>query len=180
MLTLANDPSMMSDTMKVRGAKASDLTAVASCADLAFDVPRTPDNRAELASQIQQGLIQVMGDAARVLGYISFSPNRDHLFVDAIVVMPEHQRQGIGGRLLAFAEQVALRLGLRSVRLFTSGEIAGNLIFYRRRGYHKTGCCREGSFSRVFYSKNIAPWWRSQGHTRPQAPLGSPGGAVGT
>ena len=95
-------------------------------------------------------------------------------------MLPELHGQGIGSRLLAFAEQGAQRLRLRSVRLFTSGEIAGNLNFYRRRGYHKTGCCREGSFSRVFYSKNIAPWWRSQGHTRPQAPLGSPGGAVGT
>ena len=163
MLTLANDPSMMSDTMKVRGAKASDLTAVASCADLAFDVPRTPDNRAELASQIQQGLIQVMGDAARVLGYISFSPNRDHLFVEAIAVLPELHGHGIGSRLLAFAEQVALRLGLRSVRLFTSGEISGNLSFYRRHGYHETGCCREANFSRVFYRKDIAP----RRHDRP-------------
>ena len=65
--------------MKVRGATAGDLAAVASCADLAFGLPRSPDNRTELALQIQQRLIQVMSDAARVLGYISFSPNRDHL-----------------------------------------------------------------------------------------------------
>ena len=53
---------------------------------------------------------------------------------------------------------MAGRLGLRSVRLFTSGEIASNLMFYRRRGYHETGRCREANFSRVFYSKDIAPW----------------------
>ena len=149
--------------MKVRGATAGDLAAVASCADVAFGVPRSPDNRTELAIQIQQGLVQVMCDAALVLGYISFSPNRDHLFVEAIAVLPELHGHGIGSRLLAFAEQVALRLGLRSVRLFTSGEIAGNLSFYRRRGYRETGRCREDNFSRVFYSKDIA----SRRHHRP-------------
>ena len=102
--------------MIVRGATAGDLAAVASCADVAFGVPRSPDNRVELAIQIQQALVQVMCDAARVLGYISFSPNRDHLFVEAIAVLPELHGHGIGSRLSAFAEQVALRLGLRSVR----------------------------------------------------------------
>jgi ribosomal protein S18 acetylase RimI-like enzyme len=149
--------------MNIRGATAGDLAAVASCADLAFGAPRSPDNRVELALQIQQGLVQVMSDAARVLGYISFSPNRDHLYVEAIAVLPELQGQGLGSRLLGFAEQAARRLGLRSVRLFTSGEIAGNLIFYRRRGYHETGRCREANFSRVFYSKHIAP----RRHDRP-------------
>ena len=153
--------------MKVRGATAGDLAAVASCADFAFGVPRSPDNRVELALKIQEGLTQVMCDAARVLGYISCSPNRDHLYVEAIAVLPELHGHGIGSRLLAFAEQVALRLGLRSVRLFTSGEIAGNLSFYRRHGYHETGRCREANFSRVFYSKDIAPR-RHDSHTAHQ------------
>jgi ribosomal protein S18 acetylase RimI-like enzyme len=133
--------------MKIRSATAWDLAAVAGCADLAFGVPRSPDNRAELALQIQQGLIQVQCEAGRVLGYISFSPNRDHLFVEAMAVRPELHGRGIGSRLLAFAEGVAQRLGLRSVRLFTSGEITSNLIFYRRRGYCETGRCIEACFS---------------------------------
>ena len=28
-------------------------------------------------------------DAVQVLGYISFSPNRDYLFVDAVAVLPD-------------------------------------------------------------------------------------------
>ena len=65
--------------MKVRGATAGDLAAVASCADLAFGVPRSPDNRVELAIQIQQGLVHVMCDAARVFGYTSFSKPRSSI-----------------------------------------------------------------------------------------------------
>ena len=143
--------------MQIRAAMASDLAAVTSCADLAFGFPRSPDNRAELALQIQERSIHVICRTARVLGYISSSPNRDHLFLGVIAVLPELHGQGLGSRLLAFAEQMALRLGLRSVRLFTSGGIPGNLIFYRRRGYRETGRCDEANFSRVFYSKDIAP-----------------------
>ena len=155
--------------MQIRPAMAFDLVAVASCAGLSFGSPRSPDNRVELALQIQEGSTHVICDAGRVLGYISFSRNRDHLFVDAVAVLPIRHRQGLGTQLLAFAEKEALRLGLRSVRLFTNGKIAGNLIFYRRRGYRETGRCDVGSFSRVFYSKDTAPRWRDcpTAHLRP-------------
>jgi ribosomal protein S18 acetylase RimI-like enzyme len=146
--------------MQIRAATPSDLAAVAWCADLSFGSPRSPDNRVELALQIQEGSVHVICDAVQVLGYISFSPNRDYLFVDAVAVLPRVHRQGLGTQLLAFAENETLRLRLRSVRLFTNGRIAGNLIFYRQRGYRETGRCDEGSFSRVFYCKETAPRWR--------------------
>ena len=75
--------------MQIRAAIASDLAAVASCADLSFGSPRSPDNRVELALQIQEGSVHVICDAVQVLGYISFSQNRDYLFVDAVAVLPD-------------------------------------------------------------------------------------------
>lgn len=149
--------------MQIRVAITSDLAAVTSCADRAFGFyPRGPGNWVELALQIRAGSVHVICDAAWVLGYISFSPSRDHLFVETIAVLPNHHGQGLGSRLLAFAEKEALRLGLHSVRLFTDGKIADNLIFYRRRGYHETDRCDESGFSRVFYSKDIVPGWRDR------------------
>jgi GNAT superfamily N-acetyltransferase len=154
--------------MQIRAAKISDLVEVGACADLAIayvDGSRKirevkPDG--ELASQIRRGSVHVICGSARILGFISFSPNADHLFVDAIAVRPSHQCQGLGSRLLAFAEGEAARLGLRSVRLFTDGKLADNLNFYERRGYHETSRCDEGDFSRVFYSKDIARRTRSR------------------
>ena len=141
--------------MRIRVATPFDLVAVASCADLSFGSPHSPSNRTELASQIQEGSIHVISDAKQILGYISLSPNRDHLFVDAVAVLPRFHRQSLGTQLLAFAEKEALRLGLRSVRLFTNGNISGNLKFYRRRGYRETGRCDEGTFSRIFLRKDV-------------------------
>jgi ribosomal protein S18 acetylase RimI-like enzyme len=72
-----------------------------------FGSPRSPDNRVELASQIQEGSVHGICDAVQVLGYISFSPIRDYLFVDAVAVLPRLHRQSLGTQLLAFAEKEA-------------------------------------------------------------------------
>src|SRR5258705_13626224 len=120
--------------MQIHAAISSDLAAITSCADRAFGVyPLRPGNWVELALQIRSGSVHVICEGARVLGYISFSANRDHLFVETIAVLPHYHGQGLGTRLLAFAEKEALRRGLRSVTLFTDGKKANNLIFYRRR-----------------------------------------------
>ena len=157
-----------SDGMQIRAATISDLVEVGACADLAIaHVDRSrklrevrPDG--ELASQIRRGAVHVICGPARILGFISFAPNADHLFVDAIAVRPSHHRQGLGSRLLAFAEEEASRLGLHSVSLFTDGKLADNLSFFQCRGYHETSRCDEGEFSRVFYSKEIAGRTRSR------------------
>jgi GNAT superfamily N-acetyltransferase len=163
---------MESDGMQIRAATMSDLVEVGACADLAIASDHgsrknrgvKPDG--ELASQIRRGAVHVIGGPAPILGFISFSPNADHLFVDTIAVRPSHQHRGLGSRLLAFAEQEASRLGLRSVSLFTDGKLADNLNFFQRRGYHETSRCDEGDFSRVFYRKDIA------GRTRPRFAIG--------
>jgi ribosomal protein S18 acetylase RimI-like enzyme len=145
--------------MRIRLANASDLVEITACQDRAFNLSaRSIDigsfsQNEELALQVQEGDIRVMSDAGRMLGYISFAPNFNHLFVRAIAVLPKYRHRGVGSRLLAFAEKVALQLDLRSVRLFTDGRIAENLVFYQRRGYHVTDRCDEGEFSRVFYRK---------------------------
>ena len=83
--------------------------------------------------EILDGSIYVISAGASVLGYISLRQVADHLFVDGVAVLPKYQGQGLGTRLLAFAEQEALRLGLDSIRLFTSQRFADHFGVYRRR-----------------------------------------------
>jgi ribosomal protein S18 acetylase RimI-like enzyme len=148
--------------MRIRSAVLSDLAQVVACEDLAF--PRRDlklrvrglKPNSNLEPKIREGSVHVMGPPGRVLGYISFSANPDHLFVDAIGVLPELQGRGLGSQLLAFAETMTLQLRLPSLRLFTDGSIA-NHRFYRRRGYRETDRCEDGSFLRVYYMKNVTP-----------------------
>ena len=150
--------------MHIRAATASDLAVVVGCESLAFPTFRYNQDvepGGNLALRIREGSLYLICSRERVLGYISFSSNVDHLFVHIIAVLPAFHDQGLGSQLLAFAEKEAQRLRLRSVTLFTDGDIAQNHIFYRRRGYHETDRCGEGGFSRVYYAKDVTPQARS-------------------
>lgn len=63
----------------------------------------------------------------------------DGLLVENLAVSPAFQRRGLGARLMAHAETVALSLGHQRIRLFTNQRFAENLIFYRRLGYEADG-----------------------------------------
>jgi len=59
----------------------------------------------------------------------------DHLLVYSIAVKPDAQRKGYGAALLEFADQRAIGLGLREVRLYTNERMEANLRLYRRHGF---------------------------------------------
>lgn len=149
--------------MHIRKATIADLAAVVTCSDLAF--AHVSGNRGVevialdcgLREQVLEGVVYVIGDGPRVVGYIALWPIFDHLFIDTIAVLPAHQWRGLGGRLLGFAEGEAARLGLASVRLFAKAAMADNTLFYERRGYDETGRCDEDGNPRVFYTKPVSP-----------------------
>lgn len=148
--------------MRIRLAEASDLADIVRCEERAFGMTarrgniRDIEQRGVLAAQISDGHVHVMEIDTKIVGYISFSPIYDHIFVDTIAVLPTWHRNGLGSQLLDHAEQAASQLGFDSVKLFTDGNVVGNVRFYRRRGYHETDRCIDGSFSRIFYSKAMA------------------------
>ncbi len=150
--------------MRIRVATTDDLAAVGACADRAF-LPNTPPvrHRAEghdddLLEQIRRENLHVIseGSDSTVLGFISLLPIADHMFVESIAVLPEHQNKGLGTRLLAFAEQEAARRELASVRLFTKQMTTDGFAFYKYRGFRETGRCDSDGFPRVFYSKDVS------------------------
>ena len=59
----------------------------------------------------------------------------DHLLVYSIAVKPDAQRKGYGIALINFADQRAIALGLREIRLYTNERMEGNLRLYRRHGF---------------------------------------------
>jgi GNAT superfamily N-acetyltransferase len=159
--------------MKIRVATLADLAGIVACADLAFETsplePFQPHGgpNDDLKSVIQDGSIYVIYNGAMILGYISFWPIADHLFVDSVAVLPDCRGRGLGTLLLAFAEHEAARLGLRSVRPFTKQMMADNFSFYRHRGYCETGRCDDDGFPRVFYSEDVSHRAAALGKSEP-------------
>jgi GNAT superfamily N-acetyltransferase len=83
-------------------------------------------------------------------------PESDHLLLDNIAVRRDRQGQGLGRRLIAFAEEEARRRGYRELRLYTHEKMSENIVLYSRLGFVETGRGRQAGYDRVFMTKRLA------------------------
>ena len=72
------------------------------------------------------------------------------LAVHRLCVDPVRQKDGIGSRLMEFAEQYAAQSGYSSIRLDTYSGNPVALRFYERRGYRRAG--------QVFFNRRPEPF----------------------
>ena len=82
-------------------------------------------------------------------------PQADHLLVDNIAIRPSAQGQGLGRRLMAFADEEARRQGFGETRLYTHQKMTENVTIYTRLGYEETGRGVEDGYDRVFMRKRL-------------------------
>lgn len=147
--------------MSIRAATAADVPEIRRCVLAAYarysdrlDRPPEPlfdDYEAE----VEGGEVFVECDP-ELRGLAVLTPATDHLWLRNLAVRPELQGQGIGSRLLAFAEERARALGLPEVRLCTNERMTENLAFYPSRGYRETHRAVERGYARVFFAKPVA------------------------
>jgi ribosomal protein S18 acetylase RimI-like enzyme len=72
-------------------------------------------------------------------GALAYRLHGDALHIVALATDPMWQRSGVGSHLLAEAELLARRLGLRRLAVSTTNDNLPALYFYQRRGYRLTG-----------------------------------------
>jgi ribosomal protein S18 acetylase RimI-like enzyme len=111
--------------------------------------------RADYDALVAAGRCWVAEDSTGVLGMLHLDEAGDRLEVVTIAVAPSAQGRGVGGRLLAFAEQRARSLGLPEVRLCTNEAMTENIAYYPRRGFREVGRSTEHGFRRVFFVKPV-------------------------
>jgi GNAT superfamily N-acetyltransferase len=105
---------------------------------------------------ISDGRVSVLEEADRTMAaIIVLLPEPDHLLLDNIAVRPDRQGQGLGRRLIAFAEEQARRLGHSEVRLYTHEKMTENIALYTRLGFVETGRGQEAGYDRVFMTKRL-------------------------
>ena len=85
--------------------------------------------------RIEKGQVWILEVEDEPTGVAVLEECADHLLVYSIAVKPNAQRKGYGTALLNFADQRAIGLGLREVRLYTNERMEQNLRLYRRRGF---------------------------------------------
>jgi GNAT superfamily N-acetyltransferase len=157
----------------IRPAHAGDVKAIAAIVERAYGIyverigMRPGPMDSDHAEKVRQGLVFVFeddGGADRagagdggVAGLIVLIEIDDRLLIENVAVDPDRQGEGIGRRLLEFAEQAARRSGIDTLVLYTHEKMSENLALYARLGYVADEWRRESGFSRVFLSKRLEP-----------------------
>jgi GNAT superfamily N-acetyltransferase len=147
----------------LRPATASDVDALQAVTIAAYEryVPRLGRRPAPMdidySEAVGAGRVWAALYDDLIVGLGVLVPKQDHLLLDNIAVVPSAQGQGIGGLLLALAEEHARRLGLTEVRLYTNEAMTENLAYYPRRGYVESHRAEQDGFRRVFFRKLVTP-----------------------
>jgi ribosomal protein S18 acetylase RimI-like enzyme len=100
-------------------------------------------------------VVWVLEQGPEIDAIIVLLPAPNYLLLDNIAVSPTRQGLGLGRRLLAFAEDEALRRGYREIRLYTHQTMVENQRLYPSIGYEETGRGGEGGYDRVFMRKRV-------------------------
>ena len=148
--------------MPIRPADATDVPEIRRCVLAAYArysdrLDRPPEPLFDdYEREVRDGWVFVDCEP-ELRGLAVLTPAADHLWVRNLAVRPELQGQGLGSRLLKFAEARARALNLREVRLCTNERMTENLAFYAARGYRETHRAVENGYARVFFAKTVAP-----------------------
>lgn len=109
----------------------------------------------DYAALIARGAVSVLEADGLIAAIIVLLPKPDHLLLDNIAVRPDRQGQGLGRRLIEFAEAEARRLGYPELRLYTHEKMTENIALYRRLGFEGTGRGHQAGYDRVFMTKRL-------------------------
>lgn len=114
---------------------------------------------ADYAALVEEGCVWVADDGGPggVVGVIVLRPGEGHLLIENVAVAPHRQGEGVGRKLLTFAEGQAAAAGFGELRLYTNEKMRENLSLYSRLGYEETGRGAVGFYRRVFLRKRISP-----------------------
>lgn len=94
---------------------------------------------ADYENAIRLHWIDVLEDADGLTALIEIIPMEDHLLIENLAVRDDQQGKGLGSKLLAHAERLAVAAGKPELRLYTNAAFAENIAYYPRRGYRETG-----------------------------------------
>jgi ribosomal protein S18 acetylase RimI-like enzyme len=106
-------------------------------------------------ARVAQRAVWVLTEDGAIVGVIVLQFNPDHLFVETIAVAPPRQSNGLGGRLLAFAEDEARRRGLDEARLHMHLTMTRSIALYQALGYAEYARADEDGYHRIYLRKRL-------------------------
>lgn len=84
------------------------------------------------------GCVSICAFMDEVYSKVSWKTDgKNSVYIHRLAVDPKHQKQGIGSKLMDFAENESKLRGFESIRLDTFSQNIFNQNFYEKRGYVK-------------------------------------------
>ena len=97
------------------------------------NIPPLKQTLPEVESEFEKGVILKAADSnGNIIGSVRAWEENGTVYVGKLMVHPDHQRKGLGSRLLLAVEDV---FPGKRYELFTSTMSAGNIALYQRNGY---------------------------------------------
>ena len=91
--------------------------------------------KTDYAVAIAEHDFDLLCDSDTVVGLIETEHKPDHLWIENVAVHPDRQGQGLGKRLLKWAEKRAEIAGTGELRLLTNEAFESNIELYKKAGY---------------------------------------------
>lgn len=110
---------------------------------------------ADYAAAVRDGTTWIAESDGRMLGFVVLTDAEGHLLLENVAVDPLAQGRGVGGRLLALADDEARRRGYDEIRLYTNEAMTENLDYYPRKGYVETHRAEQDGYRRVFFTRRL-------------------------
>ncbi|MDD9884985.1 MAG: GNAT family N-acetyltransferase [Gammaproteobacteria bacterium] len=152
--------------INLRPATAADAESIARCVDAAYrhyiqriGKPPGPmlNDYAQVVRRHHVFVAEVDGDSSGMLaGVLVLMQTVNGMLLDNLAVHPEHQRRGLGRRLLRLAESETRALGRAHLELYSHERMTESIDFYRRAGYVETARRTEHGYHRVYMRKMLA------------------------
>lgn len=111
----------------------------------------------DYASHADRRHLWVLRRGGEVVGVLVLLDCPGYLLLDNIAVDPASQGQGLGRRLVEFAEAEARRRGYTEIHLYTHEKMVENIDLYRGLGYEESHRAVQSGYARVFMRKYLKP-----------------------
>src|SRR5690349_18333037 len=127
--------------MEIRLAQISEAEEVKACVDAAFShwievIGRKPIAMlTDFKPLIEQKKVYLAHIQGELVGVLAMWLDHESLYIDTLAVNPLAQKQGIGQRLLRFAEAEAVKQEQSKLSLCTNEKMQSNRDYYARLGY---------------------------------------------
>ncbi|MCZ2248043.1 MAG: GNAT family N-acetyltransferase [Bacteroidia bacterium] len=128
----------------IRKASLNDVEDISALTDAAYTkyiplIGRKPQPMtADYSKMVVENSIWLLIVENQSVGVLVLVNEPENILIYSVAIKPEYQKQGLGRRLLVWAEQRAVQDGYKSIRLYTNERFEDNILLYKHLGYQET------------------------------------------